>query len=107
VQLDGHSFAPQLRGDKGHPRECVYVQHNTPPQWYVRDQGFKLTHDGKLFDMSDAPFIEKPSTDDAARQRLQAVLDELKPTASTQVQTGEKKQSKKERKRAKKNQTEE
>jgi len=107
VKIDGHSFAPQLRGEKGHPREWVYVQHNTAPEWYVRDQGFKLTHDGKLFDMSDAPFIEKPSTDDAARQRLQAVLDELKPTASTQVQTGEKKQSKKERKRAKKNQTEE
>lgn len=97
VTLDGHSFAPQLRGEKGNPREWVYVQHNTAPEWYVREQGWKLTHDGKLFDMSDAPFAEKPvpmeavsDAAKAARQRLQAVLDELKPIASPLVASKEK-----------------
>ena len=28
-------------------------------KWYVRDRGFKLTESGNLYDMSDAPFIEK------------------------------------------------
>ncbi len=92
VTFDGHSFAPQLRGQKGSPREWVYVQHNTAPEWYVREQGWKLTHDGQLFDMSDAPFVEKPVPAEAAseaaraaRQRLQAVLDKLKPIASPLV----------------------
>jgi arylsulfatase A len=107
--FDGRSFAPQLRGEKGRPREWVYVQHNTAPEWYVREQGWKLTHDGKLFDMSDAPFAEKPVAADAqgeaaaARQRLQAVLDKLKPVASVTVSQpqqadGDKKPKKKKRK---------
>jgi arylsulfatase A len=90
--FDGRSFAPQLRGEKGTPRGWVYVQHNTAPEWYVREQGWKLTQDGRLFDMSDAPFAEKPVLAEsaneaakAARQRLQAVLDNLKPIAAPLV----------------------
>ena len=97
VMLDGRSFAPQLRGEKGEPREWVYVQHNTKAEWYVREQGYKLTHDGKLFDMSDAPFAEIPvpaetegETAKAARQRLQTVLDKLKPIAAPLVASNEK-----------------
>ena len=84
VTFDGRSFAPQLRGEKGTPRDWVYVQLGA--KWYVRDQGFKLTQSGELFDMSDAPFVEKPVPADAndetaaaARTRLQAVLDKLSP----------------------------
>lgn len=82
--LDSRSFAPQLLGEKGTPREWVFVQLG--PKWYAREAGFKLTESGELFDMSEAPFEEKPvakeSTDPAAvaaRQRLQAVLDKLSP----------------------------
>ncbi|MBM4046703.1 MAG: DUF229 domain-containing protein, partial [Planctomycetes bacterium] len=53
VTLDSHSFAPQVRGEKGRPRDWVFVQLGS--KWYVRDQGWKLTHEGELFDMSDAP----------------------------------------------------
>ena len=77
VQLDGRSFAPQLRGEKGTPRDWIYVQLRDG--WYVRNQSFKLTKDGELFDMSDAPFVEKRADDDAARAKLQAVLDQLHP----------------------------
>ena len=84
VTFDSRSFAPQLRGEKGTPREWVFVQLG--PKWYVREQGFKLTQSGELFDMSDAPFVEKPVPADAADDdgqrrphRLQAVLDKLSP----------------------------
>ena len=84
VKLDGHSFAPQLKGEKGSPREWVFVQLGKG--WYARDARYKLTHDGKLFDLKDAPFVEKPVAAGAedggaagSRKRLQAVLDELKP----------------------------
>jgi arylsulfatase A len=95
VTLDSHSFAPQLRGEKGTPRDWVYVQYFA--DCYVRDPRWKLTGDGKLFDMADAPFSEKPATDEAARNRLQAVLDKLNPAPAS---TG-KKQAKTERKSAK------
>jgi arylsulfatase A len=86
VTFDSHSFAPQLRGEKGSPREWVYVQLGG--KWYVRDQGWKLNHDGELFDMSDAPFVEKAVATDAsdpaakaARERLGKVLKQLDPAS--------------------------
>ncbi len=84
VTIDGRSFAPQLRGEKGTPRDWVFVQLGSG--WYAREQGWKLTESGALFDMADAPFVEKPVPADApseaataARQRLQAVLTKLNP----------------------------
>ena len=51
---------------------------------------------GKLFDMSDAPFVEKPVTADAdtdqskaARQRLSAALAELNPAGGKTDRDGE------------------
>lgn len=81
VTLDGHSFAPQVRGQAGTPREWVYVELNGNS--YARDARWKLTNRGQFFDLRDAPFVEAPVPDDtkdeaalAARKRLQAVLDE-------------------------------
>ena len=82
--LDGHSFLPQVRGEKGKPREWVYLQ--LAGMWYAREAGWKLNQAGELFDMSNAPFEEKlvaAETKDpgaiAARKRLQAALDQLNP----------------------------
>ncbi|MBN1855240.1 MAG: sulfatase-like hydrolase/transferase [Pirellulales bacterium] len=84
ITFDSRSFASQLLGKKGTPREWIYVQLGA--RWYLRDQGFKLTQSGELFDMSDAPFVEAlidPAADsnesNAARQRLAAALAELNP----------------------------
>ncbi len=83
-KYDGRSLAPQLRGEKGTPREWAYVQLG--PRWFVRERGWKMNEKAELFDMSDAPFVEKPvAADDdtepskAARGRLTAVLAELNP----------------------------
>jgi arylsulfatase A len=84
VTVDGRSFAPQLRGRKGNPREWIYVQLGR--NWYVKEPGWKLNQGGELYDMKEAPFVEKlvpAGTEDAAaaagRKRLQAVLDKLNP----------------------------
>jgi arylsulfatase A len=102
VTLDSHSFAPQIRGEKGSPREWVYVELNG--RSYVRDARFKLTGGGELFDLAEAPFkeiaIAKDTTDAAAvaaRKRLQAVLDQH-PAAPRQ--DNDAKAVKKEKKRA-------
>lgn len=106
VVFDGRSFAPQLRGQKGNPRDWIFVQLGA--QWYVRDASWKLNQKGELFDMSDAPFVEKPvpvegqSTEAAAaRTRLQAVLDQLNPAGGKQVPPGtEKPRPRQQRKKA-------
>ncbi len=76
--FDGHSIAPQLRGEAGTPREWVYNQ--LAAMWYVRDAEWKLNEKGELYDMSDAPFTEKLVTGDhPARTKLAAVLAKLDP----------------------------
>ncbi len=86
VKLDGHSFAAQIRGQKGTPRQWVYVELNGKS--FVRDARFKLTNGGELYDLAEAPYKEilvpSDTTDSAAiaaRKQLQAVLKEH-PTAA-------------------------
>src|SRR6185295_17734664 len=35
IKIDGHSFAPQLHGEKGHPREWIFIE--LAQMWYVRE----------------------------------------------------------------------
>jgi arylsulfatase A len=89
LTIDGRSFAPQLKGRQGSPREWVYVE--LAGRSYVRDARYKLTNGGELFDMKDAPFNEIPipkaaetAETRAARSRLQRVLAEH-PTARSKA----------------------
>ncbi len=82
--IDGRSFLPQVRGEKGQPRDWVFVE--LARNWYVADQKWKLTEKSELFDLSDAPFAERLVPTDtkdaaaiAARQHLQAALTQLNP----------------------------
>jgi arylsulfatase A-like enzyme len=87
VELDGRSFLPQLRGDRGTPREWVFCHYD--PDWgnfsrsrFARDQRWKLYDDGRLFDVPADPLEERPVESgsegpeaSAARRKLQEVLD--------------------------------
>ncbi len=82
--IDGRSFLPQVRGQKGTPREWIFIE--LARMWYVADQKWKLNEKGELFDLSDAPWTEKPvaaNTTDAGavavRAKLAAALAELNP----------------------------
>jgi arylsulfatase A len=95
VKIDGLSFAPQIRGQAGKPRDWAYVQLGQ--RWFVREPGWKLNNVGELYDMSDAPFVEKlvtPAADNdaskAARARLGAALAGLNPAAGKNDPRGEK-----------------
>ena len=91
--IDGRSFAPQLRGEKGSPRDWIFIQ--LARMWYAREADWKLNEKGELFDMSKAPFEEKlvpaDAKDDgsvAARKRLKAALDKLNPAGGV-LDTGD------------------
>ena len=82
--IDGRSLAAQIRGEQSGPRSWVF--HQLARNWYVREADWKMNQAGELFDMSDAPFVEKlvaAGTESpaalAARRRLTLVLAQLNP----------------------------
>jgi arylsulfatase A len=89
--LDGRSFYPQLRGEKGNPRPWIYVWYS-PRQGadktireFAFDQHFKLYRSGKFFDLTKdrdekTPLAADSLTGDAATaaKALQLALDQFK-----------------------------
>ena len=82
--LDGVSFAPQLRGKKGTPREWIYSYNEAVPEpepnptIFARDQRWKLYSDDRLYDISKDVLEQHPiSGDGPARRKLQAALDSM------------------------------
>ena len=87
MPVDGRSFMPQLRGEKGNPREWIFCYYN--PRWgkskmrrFVRDKRWKLYAGGELYDVQ-ADVLEQnpnPTGPEAAEagKRLQAVLDSMR-----------------------------
>ena len=87
--LDGVSFAPQLRGQTGEPREWIYCYYNprperTEPARFVRDQRWKLYGDGRFFDVAHDP-LEKNAIDEQndAWRKLSQALASMPAEAST------------------------
>ncbi len=87
--LDGHSFLPQLRGDRGTPREWIFCHFvsknpNEPTREYVREKRWKLYGDGTLFDLGRDPLERQPlpmplnGTAAAAKRRLERAFAEVK-----------------------------
>jgi len=95
AKIDGRSFLPQLRGEKGDPREWIYCyylpkfgidyQKREKLICFARNKRWKLYDDGRLFNISDDP-LEKKSIkigecgEEATeiRKRLQVVLDTMR-----------------------------
>ncbi len=102
AKIDGQSFAPQIRGEKGTPREWVYVELNGKS--YARDARYKLARRGVMFDLKNAPFEEievDAATEDAgakeSRKALQAVLNEHRAAPSNPDEDAAAKKKKKAR----------
>jgi arylsulfatase A len=116
---DGVSFLPQLRGEKGTPREWIYSWYSPRQRLdltvreFAFDHDYKLYRTGRFFDLTADPFEEKPlelsaleGAQSRAAKKLQAVLDQFKDARPVKldrqfeasmkdVQSGEKKGRKK------------
>lgn len=88
--IDGRSFAPQLRGEPGSPRDWIYSWYSprnggsTKVREAAFDRHFKLDADGDLYDLSaDAdekrpiPLSEATGAAAAAARKLRAALDQF------------------------------
>ena len=91
--IDGRSFLPQLRGEKGNPRDWVLCHYqpywNKTPGQYARTEHFKLYRDGRYFripaDLRETNHLAAGTSGpqgEAMRQKLNALL-ELCPPAPT------------------------
>lgn len=90
VPVDGRSFAPQLRGQKGKPREWIFCHYD--PRWgnfkfarYAQDKQYKLYDDGVPYDYRQDPLEQSPlgqtgltPAQEQSRRQLESALDSLK-----------------------------
>jgi arylsulfatase A len=86
LKIDGHSFWPQLMGEKGQPREWIYTWYSSdgvpPIREFVTTKDYKLYRNGRFFDLKKDPFEEKEpirfadlkGPEAAAAAKLKAVL---------------------------------
>ena len=65
--IDGRAFAPQLRGEKGRPREWCY--NDWRGKAWARTHCFKLCRDGRLFDVEADPAEKHPSSRERVDRR--------------------------------------
>ena len=89
--FDGVSFLPQLKGEAGAPREWIFAHHDPLPGWgkegyylqrWAQDRHWKLYDTGDLYDVVADELEEHPIADsgaeaEAARQKLQDVLNRM------------------------------
>ena len=91
ARIDGHSFLPQVRGEKGSPREWTYCWYwpnqgkkENDPKEFAATTRFKLYRGGNLYDYAADPDESKALDATAgpeaaaARKQLQAVLDQYR-----------------------------
>lgn len=81
--LDGVSFAPEFRGEKGGGREWMYCFYHPRPEWgeavrFVRDQEWKLYGDGRFYhvanDVAERNPLGPEGGDAVARAKLRKAM---------------------------------
>ena len=92
--LDGRSFAPQLLGRTGNPRDWIFCHYD--PKWgeweakrYAQSKKWKLYDSGKIFDIQSDPDELCPLSLDRLGEKekkeirmLQEVLDSMRQSRS-------------------------
>lgn len=81
---DGVSFLPQVQGQKGNPRDWVFCHYQ--PYWggftgsqFVRNQKYKLYHDGRLFNVPMDLKESSPLKESDEKEALESVFKQMPP----------------------------
>ena len=86
TDLDGRSFLPQLKGEKGNPRDfvyCFYIRNKydyEKAKVFARNQQYKLYKKGTFFNITDDvdeknPLKKLTDEEKAIKAELQKVID--------------------------------
>ncbi len=97
VTIDGRSFLPQLRGQKGNPREWVFVDYpgkrpynhdRLKPRRFARDKRWKLYADGRFFDIKNDLLEENPLDAAELAPEAAAAHEKLEKALASFAQNG-------------------
>ena len=84
--IDGRSFLPQLHGNRGNPRESIFVHYDKdpgrdPPKMrrvrFAFDGRYKLYQDGRIFDVMNDIDEERPLEKESLSVETHTTLDKL------------------------------
>jgi arylsulfatase A-like enzyme len=87
--IDGKSFLPQILGQKGTPKDYVYIYYE--PKWagfengvFVRDKSYKLYGDGRFYNVendvseqNDLNGKKLTANQQAVKNKLQSILKKM------------------------------
>ncbi len=85
--MDGRSFLPQLKGEKGNPRDWVFFHFDPQAEGpegprfarFIRDHRWKLYEDGRLYDLNVDPDEESAFDPDNDSEEGAETRDRLTP----------------------------
>ena len=82
LTIDGRSFLPQLRGEKGNPREWIYCWNSRgggpkAQHEFARDQRYKLYRNGRFYDVAEDVLEKKPLDPASLGKDARAARDKL------------------------------
>lgn len=87
LKIDGRSFLPQLRGEKGNPRDWIYCWYSrdgkiAKAKEWARNRRYKLYRTGEFYDVSQDVLEKEPLKQlsvevQQVRGRLQHTLDQF------------------------------
>jgi len=83
LAIDGRSFLPQIRGEKGNPRQWTYCWYSrngaaARAKEYARNQRYKLYRDGRFFDIPADPLEKSPLAESTLTGEARETLAMLK-----------------------------
>lgn len=89
LNIDGRSFLPQLKGQRGQPREWIYCWYSRNGNWegaqaFVRNQRYKLYDDGRFYDITKDPLEALPLAYEDLTRQQQALWKEFKQVLDQQ-----------------------
>ena len=94
-KIDGRSFLPQLKGEKGNPRDWVFCwyerngKRDGNVKRFARDQNYKLYHDGRFYHIPSDELEKQAIAPDDLNDNAQSVREKLQKIIET-IQADEK-----------------
>jgi len=92
LKIDGRSFLPQLKGERGHPREYIYAWYfpwgpKEGGEW-ARTQRYKLYQDGRFYNVANDVLEKAPLGDDALTPDTSHIRDMLREAINQNTRPG-------------------
>lgn len=94
-KIDGRSFLPQIKGEKGNPRDWVFCwyerngKRDGNVKRYARNQTYKLYHDGRFYHIPSDELEKHAIAPDEVREDARGIREKLKNVIQT-IQADEK-----------------